>query len=204
MNDFDLKSATSWTGIMFLRAAAEFSRRTNRSDWNEAALSTIPSRLVRYRRLAALAKGFNVEPDFTALFDGRFLAHRSAETLQVVKDTILRDVEENEPQLLSTIRPDQWDGWPGTGALIIYTEFSRLLIKAYALGDSGVHLANGLYLYPILKAERVRKLLSESLESIERVVDLFIAPDGRSRELSELSTLGWPADDLNLIDSESF
>jgi hypothetical protein len=164
-----LNGVTSWTGALFLRAAAEFSRMTpDRKQWNEVALSSSPSRLVRYRRLAALAKGFDVQPSFTALFDGMFLIHRSAETFQAVKDRILRDVEENEPQLLDTLRADGWGGWPLPGAIVIYTGLSQLLIKAYAFRDSGVYLSSGLYTYPDLKANGWRNCYTSRSTALNR------------------------------------
>lgn len=191
-----------WTARDFLRAASEFERMApDRNAWTEEQLASNPPRLVRLQRLRALAKAFDVQPGFEALWSGDFIAKRPFERYEPFRQRLLRDCETQFPDVLRTahrplnVHDLRW----------IYEPLLQFLTKhAYPMLDvnSGVLEASGFHLYPLYQMSRALAGIPEALRPIEELVGLVIEPDGRSFTERELAEHGWPEVDLGFLDSE--
>lgn len=159
---------------MFLEAADDFEGLTpDRSTWSEEALQGNPPRLVRYRRLRALERAFDVRPGFEALLDGSFLDHRPPHPELAEARWVYERLKD---YLCAAWRVLDFNG----GMLEASGEFCRAVELTEAVND------------------RFRGALAP----IEAVVDAIVSPDGRAASLDELRSQGWPEDDLWEVDAD--
>lgn len=192
-----------WTAGNFLRAASEFERMTpDRATWTEQHLAENPPRRVRLRRLHALAKAFDIQPGFEALWSGDFIARRPFERYERLRQRVQEDCETRFPDVLHTARGKSLSSQGVTWSYRKLFEF--LVTHAYPMlnVNGGVLEASGYFLYPLYQVDEVLKGLPEKLRPIEEVVGLIIEPDGRAFTEEELAAHGWPEEDLSEIDAE--
>jgi hypothetical protein len=195
-------SESHWTARDFLKAACEFERMTSdRDSWTEEQLSPNPPRLVRLQRLRALAKAFDVQPGFEALWSGDFIAKRPFERYELFRQRVLSDCETRFPQVLRSARsPLQlWD------VESIYRQLFQFLAQhAYPMLDvnGGVLEASGFYLYPLYRVDLALAGIPEAIRPIEELVGLVVEPEGRSFTSRELAGHGWPEVDLVALDAD--
>jgi hypothetical protein len=193
-------SEAHWTARDFLKAACEFERMTsNRDSWTEETLASNPPRLVRLQRLRALAKAFDVQPGFEALWSGHFIEQRPFERYESFRQRVLSDCETQFPDVLRS----------GRGPLNlhdvrwIYLPLFQFLAKhAYPTLDAngGVLEVSGFHLYPLHQVRRALAGIPEAIRPIEELVGLVVDPDGRSFTERELARYDWPDVDLFSLD----
>lgn len=191
-----------WTARDFLRVASEFERMVpDRNAWTEEQLASNPPRLVRLQRLRALAKAFDIQHGFEALWSGEFIAKRPLERYELFRQRFLRDCETQFPDVLRTahrplnVHDIRW----------IYKPLLQFLTKhAYPMlaVNNGVLTASGFHLYPLHRVGLALTGIPEAIRPIEELVGLVIEPDDRSFTARELAEHGWPEVDLTFLDSE--
>ena len=191
-----------WTAPDFLRAASEFERMTpDRNSWTEELLASNPPRLVRLQRLRALAKAFDIQPGFEALWSGDFVAKRPFERYALFRQRVLSDCETQFPDVLRTAqRPLHI-----MDVESIYERLFQFLARnAYPMLDvnSGVLEASGFHLYPLYRVGLALAGIPETIRPIEELAGLIVAPDGRSFTSQEFVKHGWPEVELFEIDAD--
>jgi hypothetical protein len=199
-----MRNTERWTARDFLRAASEFERMTSdRDTWTEEHLESNPPRLVRLRRLRALAKAFDVQPGFEALWSGAFVRQRPFEHYQPFVQRVMRESETLFPDALRSMhRPLMtWD------VEHVYERLFKFLTEhAYPMLEfnSGVMAASGVYLYLVRRVSHSLAGLPELIRPIEELAGLIIDPASRSFSPEELAPYGWPPEDLFSIDDDYY
>ncbi len=188
-----MRDPERWTAQHFLRVASEFERMTSgQATWTEEQLASNPPRLVRLRRLRALAKAFDVQPGFEALWTGDFIQQRLLEDYRPLVQRILHESETLFPEVLRSAKGplSHWE------LHHVYRQLFQFLTKhAYPMLDfnSGVLEASGFYLYTVRRVDQSLAGLPELIRPLEELAGLVIDPASRSFSPEELAAYGWPS-----------
>lgn len=165
-----------WTGSRMLYAFVEFAAYCpDREVWSVEALAENPPRRIRLQRLIALARAFDVRPDFRALDDADFVYGMDGARLAPLG---------------------------GTSRLALQ-RLAQYLVRACELRrfNAGVLEASGEHLLALQLTEEASAGVSRAVAPIERVVDEVF---GASFTEAELAAYGWPPDDLWEADLDAF
>jgi hypothetical protein len=173
------------------------------ATWTEEQLKENPPRLVRLRRLRALAKAFDVQPGFEALWSAKFVQQRPFEHYQPFVQRVMRESETLFPEALRSMhRPmETWD------IEHVYERLFQFLMRhAYPMlaFNDGVMEASGVYLYTVRRVNHSLAGLPELIRPIEELAGLVIDPASRSFSPEELMAHGWPDVDLFELDLDYY